>query len=61
MTAVTLGQNRDLGALQTLGGWKSIRMVMRYAHTNVEEHASTINRLPGGFGGDDFKDKEKSI
>ncbi len=24
--------NRNLGALQRLGGWKSIRMVMRYAH-----------------------------
>ena len=23
-------------------------MVMRYAHTNVAEHAHTINRLPGG-------------
>ena len=40
--------NRDLGALQKLGGWKTLSMVMRYAHTNVAEHADTINRLPGG-------------
>ncbi|MCL2430174.1 MAG: site-specific integrase [Alphaproteobacteria bacterium] len=40
--------NRDLGALQTLGGWKSVRMVMRYAHVNVDELRHTIDRLPGG-------------
>jgi integrase len=40
--------NRDLGALKRLGGWKSDRMVMRYAHTNVDEHKHTIDRLPGG-------------
>jgi integrase len=39
--------NRDLGSLQKLGGWKTLAMVMRYAHTNVEEHAHTINKLPG--------------
>jgi integrase len=39
--------NRDLGALQKLGGWKSLAMVMRYAHTNVAEHAHTIDNLPG--------------
>ncbi len=43
--------NHDLGALQKLGGWKSLSMVMRYAHTNVAEHAHTINRLPGGISG----------
>jgi integrase len=43
--------NRDLGALQKLGGWKSVRMVMRYAHVNVDELAHTIDRLPGGIGG----------
>lgn len=37
--------NRDLGALQKLGGWKTLSMVLRYAHTNVEEHAATIERL----------------
>lgn len=37
--------NRDLFALQRLGGWQSIDMVARYAHTNVDELASTIDRL----------------
>ena len=27
-------------------------MVMRYAHTNVEELAHSINRLPGGKQGE---------
>jgi integrase len=40
--------NRDLGALQRLGGWKSVRMVMRYTHVNVDELKHTIERLPGG-------------
>jgi integrase len=44
--------NRDLGALMRLGGWKSTAMVMRYAHTNVDEHRQTIDRLPGGNLGD---------
>jgi hypothetical protein len=35
-----------------LGGWKSVKMVMRYAHTNVEELSHTIDRLPGGMLGD---------
>lgn len=37
--------NRDLGALTRLGGWKTTAMVMRYAHTNVDELADTIERL----------------
>jgi integrase len=37
--------NRDLGALQKLGGWQKIEMVMRYAHTNVDELSDTIARL----------------
>jgi integrase len=37
--------NRDLGALQRLGGWLTLAMVMRYAHTNVEELADTIERI----------------
>jgi integrase len=44
--------NRDLGALMRLGGWKSIAMVMRYAHVNVAELRHTIDRLPGGKLGD---------
>ena len=31
-----------------LGGWKTIAMVMRYAHVNVGELKHTIDRLPGG-------------
>lgn len=38
--------HRDLGALQELGGWKSPEMVLRYAHTNVGQHADSIEKLP---------------
>jgi len=42
-------QNRDLLALQRLGGWKTVSMVTRYAHVNVAELAPSIDRLlPGG-------------
>jgi integrase len=44
--------NRDLGALQRLGGWKSVKMVLRYAHVNVGELAHTIDRLPSKGGPD---------
>lgn len=37
--------NRDLGALMRLGGWKTMSMVMRYAHVNVDELAGTIDKL----------------
>ncbi|MGO9686166.1 MAG: tyrosine-type recombinase/integrase [Beijerinckiaceae bacterium] len=50
--------NRDLGALMKLGGWKSIAMVMRYAHVNVGELKHTIDRLPGGNLGDLLPRKE---
>jgi integrase len=53
-------QNRDLGALMHLGGWKSVRMVMRYAHTNVDEHKHTIDRLPGGKLGDGPTNESKT-
>lgn len=52
--------NRDLIALKRLGGWKSERMVLRYAHVNVGELADTINKLPGGFLGDATIAKEKA-
>jgi integrase len=35
--------NRDLIALMKLGGWKSERMVLRYAHINVAQLAPSIN------------------
>ena len=53
-------ENRDLTALQSLGGWKTLSMVMRYAHTNVDEHAHTIDRLPGGNQGDMIKTEVKT-
>ncbi|MEY9328130.1 tyrosine-type recombinase/integrase [Sinorhizobium fredii] len=46
-------KNRDLTALQKLGGWKSISMVFRYAHTNVGEHAASIDLLPWGKSGEE--------
>jgi integrase len=53
--------NRDLGALQRLGGWKSVAMVMRYTHINVAELAHTIAALPGGFsGGSEIKSAESA-
>jgi integrase len=54
-------ENRDIGGLMKLGGWKSERMVMRYAHVNVGELQHTINKLPGGFGGDDNKRETKKL
>jgi integrase len=35
--------NRDLVALMKLGGWKSERMVLRYAHINVSQLAPSID------------------
>ena len=52
--------NRDLGALMRHGGWKSERMVLRYAHVNVGELAGTIDRLPGGNLGDGKTAEEKA-
>jgi integrase len=43
--------NRDLFALQRLGGWKTLSMVMRYVHVNVAELAPSIDRLPVLGGG----------
>ena len=45
--------NRDLIALMKLGGWKSERMVLRYAHINVDNLAASINAIPWGISGDD--------
>ena len=38
--------NRDIIALMKLGGWKSEKMVLRYAHVNVGHLASSIDALP---------------
>jgi integrase len=53
--------NRDLGGLMRLGGWKSERMVMRYAHVNVGELQHSIEKLPGGNLGDYTEDKGKNL
>jgi integrase len=37
--------NHDIGALMRLGGWRTMSMVMRYAHTNVAELSHTIDAL----------------
>ena len=36
-------------------------MVMRYAHTNVEEHAHTIDRLPGENLGDTIETEGQNL
>jgi integrase len=53
--------NRDIGGLMKLGGWKSERMVMRYAHVNVGELQHTIDKLPGGNLGDYKKSKKGKL
>lgn len=44
--------NRDLIALMKLGGWKSEKMVLRYAHVNVENLSSSISSFPWGKSGE---------
>lgn len=38
--------NRDLISLMKLGGWKSEKMVLRYAHVNVAHLSASIDQLP---------------
>lgn len=38
--------HRDLAALMALGGWKSERMVLRYAHLNTANLAVSVEALP---------------
>lgn len=45
-------ENRNLPALMKLGGWKSERMVLRYAHVNVADLAASIEALPWGKSGE---------
>lgn len=51
--------NRDLIGLQRLGGWKTERMVLRYAHVNTSDLAASINQLPWGKSGDAQNAKQK--
>jgi integrase len=53
--------NRDLAALQALGGWKTASMVLRYAHTNVTGHAQSVENLPWGKSGEPPQDGYKRI
>lgn len=53
-------QHRDLLALKTLGGWKTERMVFRYAHVNTAQHAQSINALPWGKSGEKQTKKTKN-
>jgi len=58
---LALCPSRDLGALMYLGGWKSKRMVLRYAHVNVGHLAHTIAALPGkNLGDSEIPRKEKA-
>ena len=54
-------ENRDLLALQRLGGWKTLAMVMRYAHVNVGELAPHNCRgRQWGKSGDSASGKAKT-
>jgi len=46
---------RDLAGLMRLGGWRSERMVLRYAHINVADLAPAIRQLPWGNSGEGEK------
>lgn len=39
--------NKDIPSLMELGGWKSVEMVMRYAHTNTAHLAAGMQRVWG--------------
>ena len=51
--------NRDLVALMQLGGWKSEKMVLRYAHMNVAHLAKSMAALPQGKCGKQPSRKSK--
>jgi integrase len=53
-------KNRDLTALMRLGGWRDIKSVIRYMHTNVDELRNSIDQLPGGKLGDTISANVKS-
>lgn len=52
--------NRDLAALMALGGWKSERMVLRYAHLNTDNLAASVASLPWEKSGDQPNTAPKS-
>jgi integrase len=52
--------NRNLMALQVLGGWTGPAMVFRYTHINVGALQGTIDQLPGGELGDSETARKES-
>ncbi|NOZ32893.1 MAG: tyrosine-type recombinase/integrase, partial [Alphaproteobacteria bacterium] len=53
--------NKDLLLLQRHGGWKSERMVTRYAHLTDTENEEAIDNLPWGKSGDFKTPKPKTV
>jgi integrase len=56
-------QHRDLNVLMALGGWKTIAMVLRYAHVNVDQFQGSIDALAttgagGNRGGSEITESE---
>ncbi len=54
-------ENRDLPALMELGGWKSVTMVMRYAHVNTAHLAGSVGKIWGLSGGSVTGDLDKPL
>jgi integrase len=52
--------NRDMLGLMRLGGWKSEKMVARYAHLNPDDLAPTIDLVWGKSGGAKNKTSKKN-
>lgn len=44
--------NRDLAGLMKLGGWRTVQMVLRYAHVNVDDLAPGIMNIGRGSNGE---------
>jgi integrase len=53
--------NRDLLKLMTLGGWKTMSMVQRYAHVNTDHLASSIHAMHQQNSGSPSAGIEKAI
>lgn len=53
-------KNRDIAALMRLGGWRSTAMVLRYAHTNVDDLKAGVSKL-GDDAGSDLQTREEML
>jgi integrase len=51
-------EHHDLIALQRLGGWRSLAMVARYAHANVEAYRQGIEAMPALCGSESLTTKD---